>query len=236
MAVVQLLAGERQGGESSRAVQACNDYLRMGPGRSLRKLAQKYSRTKRNQAPTESEGTLFEWSTTFAWQERAAAYDTELDLQRTERKRKEFETGLALDFERIHKLKRLALFLERQIYEEEDPAAVIVVGEGAREVAVSASPFPNVWVRDVKAVANQRVDVFRFNAAILEQFRGVLDDLARETGGRRQKTDHSGLIASIDLSKLSTEQVERIAAGEDVMQVILSGYVQRSADPGESGT
>lgn len=185
---VKLLAGEPKLNETPRAIQACNDYLRMGPGRSLRKLAQKYGKTKRNQAPTESEATLFEWSSDFAWQERAAAYDAERDAEKTEKRRKEIETGLALDTERIRKLKRLARFLEDQIYEEDDPNAVVIVGlseSGATEVAVSSSPYPNVWLRDAKTVAKKRVDIFRFNSAIISEYRGVLDDLAKETGGRK---------------------------------------------------
>ena len=35
---VELLAGQRQRSESYRAIQACNDYLRMGPTRSVGKL------------------------------------------------------------------------------------------------------------------------------------------------------------------------------------------------------
>ena len=39
VAALRLLAGRRQKGESSRAVQGCNDFLRMGPGRSIAALA-----------------------------------------------------------------------------------------------------------------------------------------------------------------------------------------------------
>ena len=46
--MVQLLAGERCEGESDRAVVACNDYLRLGPGRSLRKLLKKPGKTRQN--------------------------------------------------------------------------------------------------------------------------------------------------------------------------------------------
>lgn len=35
--MAELLAGQRQPGEKGRAMSACNDYLLMGPGRSLRK-------------------------------------------------------------------------------------------------------------------------------------------------------------------------------------------------------
>lgn len=185
---VKLLAGEPKPNETVRAIQACNDYLRMGPGRSLGKLLAKYAKTNKNQPPTDSIATLKEWSAAFDWQERVAAYDADRDTEKTEKRRREFETGLAQDVERIRKLKRLARFLEDQIYEEDDPNAVVIVGSsesGATEVAISSSPYPNVWLRDAKTVAKKRVDIFRFNSAIISEYRGVLDDLAKETGGRK---------------------------------------------------
>jgi len=200
MAKLDLLAGERQESESGRAVLACNDYLRMGPGRSLPKLLQKYTKTSRNQPPTDSLATLKEWSTTFDWRDRATEYDATREAEKNERRRKEFDAGLALDFERVRKLKRLALFLEKQIYEQEDPAALITAAtseDGEMEISVSASPYPNVWVRDVKAVNNQRVYIFRFNQAILSEYRAALDDLAKEVGDRKQRVDmeHRGSLA-----------------------------------------
>lgn len=200
MAEIRPLAGERKVGESDRAVQACNDYLRMGPGRSLRKLTQKYNKTRQNTTPTRSFDTLANWSTLFNWQERATEYDAAREAEKNERRRKEFDAGLALDFERVRKLKKLALFLEKQIYEEDDRAALITATtneEGELEATISASPYPNVWVRDVKAVNNQRVYIFRFNHAILSEYRAVLDDLAKEVGDRKQRVDmeHRGSVS-----------------------------------------
>lgn len=196
MAKLDLLAGERQESESDRAVQACNDYLRMGPGRTLPKLTQKYGKSrKKSEPPTDSYNTLERWSSIFGWPARATEYDATREAEKNERRRKEFDAGLALDFERVRKLKKLALFLEKQIYEQEDPAALITAAtseDGEMEISVSASPYPNVWVRDVKAVNNQRVYIFRFNQAILSEYRAALDDLAKEVGDRKQKLEHTG--------------------------------------------
>lgn len=213
MAQLQLLAGEQQENESARAVQACNDYLRMGPGRSLSKLTKKYAKS-RQIPPTESLHTLKEWSEVFSWQARAIEYDAEREAEKNERRRKEFEAGLALDFERVRKLKRLAGFLEKQIYETEDPEALIAAtanDEGETEITVSASPYPNVWVRDVKAINNQRVYIFRFNQAILGEYRAALDDLAKETGGRKQKTEIDGRLDTVQmtLAEWKSEQGKR---------------------------
>lgn len=190
-AKVTLLAGEQIEGESPRAIQACNDYLRMGAGRSLLKLIQKYTKTHQSTPATDSLDTLKKWSTDFDWQSRANEYDAGIEQQKNEKRKKEIESGLALDYERVHKLKRLAAFLEKQIYEAAEPATTIKIGD--KEIGVApVSPWPNVWVRDVKAVDKEKVEIVRFNAAILEQYRGVLDDLAKEVGGRKVEVKHGG--------------------------------------------
>ena len=76
------------------------------------------------------------------------------------------ESGYALAWERVRALKELAdtLFAELQ-----DPSLR--------------------WVREVKVVGSgknaREIVVERFNAAEIEQLRGVLADLAKETGGRK---------------------------------------------------
>lgn len=197
--MLELLAGERKDNESDRAVQACNDYLRLGAGRSLRKLVQKYSKTRRNTAPTDSLNTIERWSTDYDWKQRASLYDAELEAQRNEKRRKEFEAGLALDYERVNSLKRLANRLEDELKQY-------------------------LWLDDVKSVGSgenaERIDLIRFNSALVEQYRATLDDIAKETGGRKVRTEN----LNIDLSKLSDDQLARVIAGEDPMQVVLSGY------------
>lgn len=177
---VELLSGEVQSDESSRAIQACNDFLRLGPGRSLPRLAEQYTKSNQEQPPTKSLGTLKKWSMQYAWAERAAGYDaTVIEAQKNARRRSIMEEGLALDYERVDKLKRLASFLEGQIYEQ---------GEGG--------VYHNVWVPDVKQIGAgefvERVDIERFNPAIIEQYRETLNDIAEETGGRRKSLEVTG--------------------------------------------
>lgn len=198
--MLELLAGERKDNESDRAVQACNDYLRLGAGRSLRKLAQKYAKTRQSTPPTDSIETLKVWSADYEWKQRSSQYDAELEAIRNEKRRKEFEAGLALDYERVNKLKGLANLLEQDL-------------------------SVHLWLDDAKSIGSgefaERVDLIRFNSALVEQYRGVLDDLAKEVGGRKVRTEN----LNIDFAKLSDEQLARIAAGEDPMQVVLSGYI-----------
>jgi len=198
-----LLAGERQKGESDRAIQACNDYLRMGPGRSLTKLLKKYSKLRRNAAPTSSIDTLTSWSAAHAWQVRASAYDAEAEAAKNEKRRQVMEHGLALDYERVTRLKRLARLLEEQIYK---------MGEGGESL-------PNVWIADVKQIGSgedaERVDLVRFNAAILAEYRAAMADLAAETGGRKQRHELTGAngqpIEHRDVTGLTDEELANIA-------------------------
>ena len=185
--------------ESDRAVLALNDYLRLGAGRSLRKLAQKYAKTRQSTPPTDSIETLKVWSSDYEWKQRSSQYDAELEAIRNEKRRKEFEAGLALDYERVNNLKRLANRLEDELKQY-------------------------LWLDDVKSIGSgenaTRVDLIRFNSALVEQYRATLDDIAKETGGRKVRTEN----LNIDLSKLSDDQLARFIAGEDPMQVVLSGY------------
>ena len=119
------------------------------------------------------------------------------------------QNGLAQDFERVNSLKRLACFLEGQIYEKG-----------------TTGKYHNVWLPDVKVVGfgenAEVVEIERFNSGLLQQFRGTLDDLAKETGGRVHRQQN----ATIDLSQLTDSQIDRLAKGEDLYAVL--------ATPGES--
>lgn len=86
-----LLAGPRQKGETRRAVIACNDYLRMGPGRSLAKLCKLYRTQRATQPPTRRLPTLKVWSRKFGWVRRAEEYDVAMECQRREELLREME-------------------------------------------------------------------------------------------------------------------------------------------------
>lgn len=213
---IEPLAGQRQKRESIRAVEACNDWLRLGPGRTLRGLLDSYSKIEKNEAPTTSRATLMAWSSRYLWAKRAEEYDTRLEAEKNERARQIMESGLALIYERVGKLKTLADFLEGQMYEQ-----------GEDDV------FHNVWLPDVKQIGSgeyaERVDIERFNAAIIAEFRATLDDLAKETGGRKQAMDvTSGGYSLLDVEKWKIERQKRL---EEAAQV---GEAEDGA--GECGT
>ena len=179
MSELKLLVGERQSGESDNAVIACNDWLRMGPGRRLSTLTNKYNESQQKAAPTRSKTTLGKWSSVFGWAERATEFDAKWEDIKTAERAAELNFGLALDYERVRKLKRLSDFLETQVYEQGENGA-----------------FHNVWLPDVKVVGYgdtaETVDLERFNSALFTQFRETLADLAAEVGGRVKRQEIGG--------------------------------------------
>lgn len=203
---IDLLAGERQVGETTRSVQACNDYLRMGPGRSLGSLRLKYAEMFQTVPPTTALSTLKVWSLRYHWQDRAAEFDKRLEDEKNARAKQIMESGLALDYERVVELKALADFLKTQIFTVagaatpvhpvKAPLAPKPEEEQEQEESPAMHPYPYVWLRDVKQIGKGEtavtVDLIRFNSAIIDQFRGVLDDLAKETGGRVLKQEVTG--------------------------------------------
>ena len=172
-----LLAGKKQKNESHKAQIASNDYLRMGPGRSLRKLACKYNEETTNSVPTRNFRIIAKWSTNYGWVKRAEEYDARMENKKTEYAQRMMEEGLAADYERVGKLKTLFDLLYGELFEEGE--------EGA---------LHNLWVPDVKKIGageySETVEIERYNSSLISDIRGLLDDLAKETGGRKQKQEH----------------------------------------------
>lgn len=206
---VELIAGEKVKGESSKAIIACNDYLRMGPGRSLRSLLSRYREVARSSAPTHNQSTLQMWSVAYSWQVRAESYDAaneaEKQVRAEARRREIMEEGLALDYERVAKLKDLADMLETEInYEPAIDSEQSLIAELEAEaldpydraLQAHSRRRPNVWLRDVKGIGSfenfERVEIVRFNAALIAEYRGTLDDLAKESGGRHHTVEMTG--------------------------------------------
>lgn len=155
-------------GESPRARQAWADYLAMGPGRSLERLVERYKSGTRS-APTRRLTTLKCWSGMFDWQNRLQAIASEQIAMATAaesaRIREIMESGVAVTHERVAVLKELHDLLLSDL---RDP--------------------DKRWLTDVKGIGQgdnwTQIEVERFNSAELEQLRGLLDDIAKETGGR----------------------------------------------------
>ena len=99
----------RRDGETTKGHAAFIDYALMGPGRSLRKLCDRYRGQKDGEPgaekpPTTRVATLEEWSAKHEWQKRIAAWDKErqqveqahIDTRRRALLEANWETGEAL--------------------------------------------------------------------------------------------------------------------------------------------
>ncbi len=82
-------------------------------------------------------------------------------------------TGLSIKAERARRLQLLASMLEEDLF-----GGVL-------------------WTDQVKMIGSgdsqERIEYEEFNAAEVTQYRGILDDIAKELGGRVQKTDLTSL-------------------------------------------
>lgn len=68
-----------------KAAEAFDDFVAMGPTRSLRKLVASYRQRPVNEAPTIRFETLAEWSSRYQWQDRLASSVTAITDARLER-------------------------------------------------------------------------------------------------------------------------------------------------------
>jgi hypothetical protein len=201
----KLKNGKKEPGRANRALRA---YLQLGPTRSPALLLAHLAAKNQSNLGLRQIQT---WTNHYAWDERARHYD-ELGRQRqrqqdAERQRSILQRGVAITLERVEELKQMYARLKQDMLREE-----------------------RVWLVEVKYQrvdkdTIERVENLRFNAALFNQARGALADLARETGGRPLRTEISSApsisaspSALLDgFSELSKEELDNL---EKVMRKI----------------
>ena len=198
---------DRLKGEWLKAYSAFGDYCQMGVSRSLRKLHEHYKGQIRSGSgtniPTQYLSTLSRWSSRNSWQERVEEYDLAMRTISQESLEKEVFDGAAKPANRIHKLKKLTEDIGRMIYATDDEFEADHPGH---------RPF--LWLKESKiigsGVAAREITNYRYNSAIIGDFRGLLDDLARETGGRKQLVDITSADNRITLAG-AREELENLS-------------------------
>lgn len=158
---LRLLSGNCMKGESYRAITACNDFIRLGPARTVSKLFETYN-DESVSAPTRSRNTLRDWQQRYDWTERAAQYDERIEKIKTKQSEAALSSGLACAFERVNELKALYWDVKKHI-------------------------FDTLTTDDGQAIEVNGTPLVRVNTRVVNQARGILDDIAKETGGRVQK-------------------------------------------------
>lgn len=171
---VTLLAGNRFDGETTVAVIACNDWLRLGPGRTITALLMWYedmdkqSNPINRTAPTTSANTLRKWSWAYDWAKRAELYDAKRERDMNQAAEDILQSGLALAHNRVKYLQRLAARLWAELEHR-------------------------IYLNDYKTLGkHDYVKILKMNAPLIREYRQVLDDIAAETGGRRKGVELSG--------------------------------------------
>lgn len=155
--------------ETPKAAAAYARYVALGADRSLDKLAHLICQEYPARKPATVLVLLKRWSAAFDWQGRIGrlARQQQLDAEFAERERVRqiLSSGLALPHERIERLSRIARLLE-----------VDLTGD-------------KLWLEDFKSIGNVAVPIERPNAAWVSQYRGLLDDIAKEVGQRKPKDE-----------------------------------------------
>src|SRR3990172_863502 len=146
----------------------------MGPGRSLAKLQQRYSKASAKKSapgsPSKHLATLQKWSTAHGWVKRVAEREAGIAAKTLEAITEEAtKTGYALYQKRIADLNKVGELLFEEIMTEKKR-----------------------WLPDVKQLGvgkdAERVDIVRFNAPLVAQYREALEDIAEEMGEREPKS------------------------------------------------
>jgi hypothetical protein len=203
---VRLLAGYRQPDETRKAAMACNDYLRMGRSRTLRKVIEMYEAQVRAaekngqvgaDVPTLSKKTIQAWSARFGWIERSAAYDAIQEERRTAMSEEVMRSGMAQAHERVYTLDQLSKRI------------------------LSALDSRGLYGTTIKGIGGGKsltiVEEEVFRESEIRQLRGLLDDIAREVGGREKRIglEVTGLAGLLSNSAAFDDDVED-AEWEDV--------------------
>lgn len=177
---IRLLAGEPAEDEYDPHITACNDYLRMGRGRGLKKLARHYkkmielAKDKGLPAPDVptidgSGNRLAQWSSKFGWVERASLYDAMEEEKRNLARSHIMNAGFAQDHERVNVLNELT----NRVLKELDKRGLY----GIKKKGIG-------FGEDFQVINEEE-----FRRGEIREIRGLLDDLAKETGGRETNTN-----------------------------------------------
>lgn len=107
-------------------------------------------------------------------------------------------SGLAQKAERVKRLQLLAALMEEDLF-----GGVL-------------------WNEDVKMIGSgeyqERVEFERFNSAEVDQYRGVLDDIAKEMGDRKDKPGDVNVNVNFDVEKWKLQRQSRLEQIEEIQE------------------
>lgn len=200
---------EQRAGEPPIWFDRFTQFCLLGPNRTLDAVYAKAARKPKSRKVAKhragkASGVSKSWRDAvqkWEWRERAAEWDKNERRKQSEmydaQQRAILEQGYALQIERVAKLNELAAQLWDDLQETDKR-----------------------WLPDAKSIGTgdnaERIDLIRFNAPLVAQWRETLNDLALETNGRVRGVKLSGAVGVAGLS------------GDDLAQMLLQE--KRAAD------
>ena len=198
-------------GEPSTSNSALHDYARLGYSRSMAKLHRRYEEME-DTPPTTYLATIMDWSKSFDWQDRVKRWE-EIEHQRDEllwRERRDNIRKLEWDnYDRLQKiaaqiLEDMPTFISRKERVVEEGKARVVDAQG--RTMHEGSP-------------EKKVIILSYDAATALRLIKMASDLGRRAAEMDQSF-MAKLINDIDFSKLTPEQITRVAEGEHILDIL----------------
>ena len=164
--MTKLLSGSKLEGEEDTDIEAFNYYASLGYTRTLELVYEKFKDDYASLKAIEIIRTRFKWT------KRILDYDKAREAYLKNNEKEVMSKGLSLRSERLLKLFELAKFLEGEIFSKDDKGN-----------------YFNVWLKHHKRIgrrlkgeepdSNLFIE-YKFNDSLISQYRGTLDDIAKE--------------------------------------------------------
>lgn len=175
-------------------------YLYLGPARSLIAVYRAEAKSEKSAAERARArnvpGAWFAAVKRWNWHARANAFDDaerkKRDALYASRADEILTSGFAMRFTRIAELNRLAELLQAELLTEDKR-----------------------WLPDAKWIGGdfgERVDIVRFNSAVVEQYRQTLEDIAVEMGERVRGMKISGSVGVVQFAADELAKAKEAAA------------------------
>jgi len=197
-------------GESSAANAALIAYARMGYGRGLKPLREKFSAME--DPPTKSYATIVNWSSKLDWVARVERWE-EIERKRDEAvwrgrrdelREKEWDNFARLQEIVAEMLKDVPKFIKRKEK---------IIEKGSPEIIDSTGIQVRAGKTEVKVIT------LEMDARLMINFIKTASEIGRRAA-EMDKNYMAKLMNEIDFAKLSPEQVAKIAEGEHILDVL----------------
>lgn len=192
--------------------KALNDYYLMGSDRSLRKLWERYRAA--DDAPTRRITTLKKWSAFYCWQDRITA---QADIENAMRRQRRADRQAVIDDEDWdlgRQLRELALGILAEGPKYFKTRRRLIKGKSQTIMGVDGTPH------EVAIEPDREIITVELNAQMAIRAAKLGSDIQRAAAGVGGRSATESW--NIDLAELSIPQLTRLAAGEELIDVLLT--------------